>query len=139
MHRFQQGSLFKLSRKSRPDVWVFRWYDYASGERIYKKQIIGTVAQLRSRREAEKAVMAFRASINVDIGTPHTICDLAAHYRTHELTPEKKSFSTIDNHRLLFKRYIEVRWRGHRLSAIRTMAFEEWLHAPLLHPVRKQN
>lgn len=26
MNRFQQGSLFKLERKSRPDVWVFRWY-----------------------------------------------------------------------------------------------------------------
>ena len=28
MSRFQQGSLFKLERKSRPDVWVFRWYDF---------------------------------------------------------------------------------------------------------------
>ena len=27
MSRFQQGSLFKLERKSRPDVWVFRWYE----------------------------------------------------------------------------------------------------------------
>jgi hypothetical protein len=75
MSRFQQGSLFKMERKSRPDVWVFRWYDNASGKRTYKKKIIGSVAQLRNRREAEKAVVALRSSINVDAGTPQNICD----------------------------------------------------------------
>jgi hypothetical protein len=63
MSRFQQGSLFKMERKSRPDVWVFRWYDNTSGKRIYKKQIIGSIAQIRSKREAEKAVVALRSSI----------------------------------------------------------------------------
>lgn len=121
MSRFQQGSLFKMERKSRPDVWVFRWYDNASGKRIYRKQIIGCVGQIRTRREAEKAVVALRSSINVDIGTPQNICDLAAHYRANELTQDRKSFSTIDNHRLLFKHYIEPRWGSHRLGAVRTM------------------
>ena len=134
MSRFQQGSLFKLERKSRPDVWVFRWYDNTSGKRTYKKKIIGSVAQLRNRREAEKAVVALRSSINVDAGTPQNICDLAAHYRVHELTEEKKSFSTIDNHRHLFKRYIEPRWGYHRLGAVRTIEVEEWLHSLPLAP-----
>ena len=93
-----------------------------------------SVAQLRNRREAERAVVALRGSINVDIGTPHTICDLAAHYRVHELTQEKKSFSTIDNHRHLFNRYIEPRWGNHRLGAVRTMEVEEWLHSLPLTP-----
>ena len=134
MNRFQQGSLFKVKRKGCSDVWVFRWYDYSSGKRIYKKQIIGRVGQMRSRREAEKAVVALRSSINVDAGTPRNICDLAAHYRVHELTTEKKSFSTIDNHRHLFKRYIEPRWGSHRLGAVRTMEVEEWLHSIPLAP-----
>src|SRR5271170_5496618 len=123
-----------MERKGRPDVWVFRWYDNTSGKRIYKKQIIGSIAQIRSKREAEKAVVALRSSINVDTGTPQTICDLAAHYRVHELTTEKKSFSTIDNHRHLFKRYIEPRWGTHRLGAVRTMQVEEWLHSLPLAP-----
>ena len=42
MNRFQQGSLFKLKRKSCVGVWVFRWYDNTSGKRTYKKKIIGT-------------------------------------------------------------------------------------------------
>lgn len=110
MNRLQKGSLIKEKRKGRADVWIFRWYEYNSGERIYKKQIVGTTSKLRSRREAEKAVVALRNSINVDIGTPKTICDLEAHYRTHELTPERKSFSTVENHRILYKRHIEPRW-----------------------------
>ena len=117
MNRFQQGSLFKLKRKSCVGVWVFRWYDYSTGKRIYKKQIIGTTGQLRSRRDAEKAIVALRGLINVDVGTPRTVCDLDAHYRAHELTPGRKSFSTTENHRLLFKRYIEPRWGSHRLGA----------------------
>jgi integrase len=137
MNRFQKGSLFRAKRKGCSDVWVFRWYDYSSGKRIYKKEIIGSVVQIRSRREAEKAVAELRNSINVDIGTPHTVCELAAHYRVHELTQEKKSFSTIDNHRNLFKRYIEPRWGSLRLGSIRTVEVEEWLHSLPLAPASK--
>jgi len=137
VNRYQQGSLFKLERKSRPDVWAFRWYENSSGKRTYKKKIIGSVTQIRNRREAEQAVVALRSAINVDIGTPQNICDLAAHYRVHELTREKKSFSTIDNHRHLFKRYIEPRWGTHRLGAVRTMQVEEWLHSLPLAPASK--
>ena len=41
MSRFQQGSLFKLSRKSCPDVWVFRWYDNSSGTRSCTTMLSG--------------------------------------------------------------------------------------------------
>jgi integrase len=137
MNRFQQGSLFKVKRKSCADMWVFRWYDYSSGKRTYKKQLIGSTGKIRSRREAEKAVVALRGLINLDVGTPQTICDLDAHYKARELTPGKRSFSTIDNHRLLFKRYIEPRWGALRLSAVRTVEIEEWLHSLPLAPASK--
>ena len=54
MNRFQQGSLFRVKRKGCSVVWVFRWYDYSSGKRIYKKEIIGSVAQIRSRRKTDR-------------------------------------------------------------------------------------
>jgi hypothetical protein len=95
MKRFQQGSLFRTKRKGGADVWVFRWYDYSSGKRVYKKQIIGNVEQMQSRREAEKSIAALRSSINVDAGTPRTVADLDAHYRKYELTQDKKSFSRL--------------------------------------------
>jgi len=137
MRRFQHGSLFKLKRKSCPDVWVFRWYDSSTGKRIRRKQIIGNVTKLRNRGEAEKAVMALRSSINVDVGIPRSICDLAAHYRLHELTRERKAFTTIESHRALFKRHIEPRWGHLQLSAVRTMQVETWLDSLRLAPKSK--
>ncbi len=137
MGRFQQGSLFKLERKSRPDVWVFRLYDNSSGWRRYKKQIIGSVIELHNRREAERSVTALRTSINADVGTPRSVFDLAAHYRLHELTVEKKAFSTIEGHRFMFERYIEPRWGHFRLGAVRTIQVEEWLDSLALAPSSK--
>jgi site-specific recombinase XerD len=137
MSRFQQGSLFKLERKRVPDVWVFRWYENTLGKRTYKKQIIGRVTELRNRRDAEKTVIPLRSSINAEVGTPRSVCDLAAHYRLHELARERKAFSTIENDRLLFKRYIEPRWGNRRLGAVRTMEVEDWLHSLPLAPASK--
>jgi integrase len=137
MSRFQQGSLFKVERKRVPDVWVFRWYENSLGKRIYKKQIIGRVTELRNRRDAEKTVIPLRSSINAEVGTPKSVRDLAAHYRLHELTRERKAFSTIENYRLLFKRYIEPRWGNRRLCAVRTMEVEQWLHSLPLAPSSK--
>jgi integrase len=137
MSRFQHGSLFKVAHKSCPDVWVFRWYDSSTGKRIRRKQIIGNVAKLRSRGEAEKTVMTLRSAINVEVGIPKSICDLAAHYRLYELTSERKAFPTIDSFQSLFNRHIEPRWGHFRLSAVRTIQVERWLDSLVLAPKSK--
>ena len=62
-------------------------------------------------------------------GTPKTVCDIAARAR--------KAFSTIENHRLLFKRYIEPRWGSRRLGVVRTIEVEECLHSLPLAPASK--
>jgi integrase len=79
-------------------------------------------------------LFCLRSSINAEIRTPKSVCDLAAHYRNHELTAQRKAFSTIDNHRQLFNRYIEPRWEHFQLSAVRTMQVEEWLDSLALAP-----
>jgi hypothetical protein len=112
MSRFQQGSLLKLKRKSGPDVWVFRWYDESSGTRTYKKRTLGTVTEIPLRRDAEKAVADFRANINVEVRVPVTVSELIAHYRKHELTPDRKAFATIESdqpHRSEVGREVVVR------------------------------
>jgi hypothetical protein len=126
-----------LERKSIPDVWVFRWYENTWRKRIYKKQIIGRVTELRNRWDAERTVIPLRSSINAEAGTPKGVCDLAAYYRLHELARERKAFSTIENHRLLCKRYVEPRWGNPRLCAVRTMELEGWLHPLPLAPASK--
>ena len=137
MSRFQQGSLLKMKRKGCPDVWVFRWYENTIGERIYKKRTIGSVAEMPTRWDAEKAVLSLRININAEIRTPERVCDLITHYRQRELTKERKAFATIENHLVLSRLYIEPRWGQHRLDAVRTMQVEEWLHSLPLAPASK--
>src|SRR5215469_4486516 len=53
----QEGSLFK--RGTRRKVWVGRWWQDAIGpdnkfERIRRSEVLGTVAELPTRREAQQ-------------------------------------------------------------------------------------
>jgi integrase len=81
--------------------------------------------------------MTLRSAINVEVGIPKSICDLAAHYRLYELTSERKAFPTIDSFRSLFSRHIEPRWGHFQLSAIRTIQVEKWLDSLALAPKSK--
>jgi integrase len=129
MSRFQKGSLLKQRRKNGPDVWVFRWYDETSGKRTYKKRILGTVGNLPLRRDAEQAVADFRANINVEVRVPQTVSDLAAHYRKHELTSDKKAFATIESTSIYLSNHVVRKWGDVWLSDVRTVEVEQWLHS----------
>jgi hypothetical protein len=137
MSRFQQGSLLKLKRKSGPDVWVFRWYDESSGTRTYKKRTLGTVIDLPQRRDAEKAVADFRANINVEVRVPVMVSELIAHYRKHELTPDRKAFATIESTSIYLTNHIAPRWGEKWLSDVHTVEVEEWLHSLPFAPATK--
>lgn len=129
MSRFQQGSLLKLKRKNGPDLWVFRWYDETGGKRTYKKRNLGTVIQLPLRRDAEKAAAELRTNINIDVRVPVTVSELVAHYRKHELTPERKAFATIQSTSLYLSNHIVPKWGDLWLTDVRTVQVEEWLHS----------
>lgn len=129
MSRFQQGSLLKQKRKSGPDVWVFRWYDETNGTRTYKKRILGKVTDMPLRRDAEKAVTDFRANINVEVRVPQTVSELAAHYRKHELTADKKAFATIESTSIYLSNHVVPKWGNASLSDVRTVEVEQWLHS----------
>jgi integrase len=134
MARFQNGSLLKIKRKNGEHVWAFRWYD---SDRTYRKRIIGTVKQLPERRDAERAVSVLRNDINVDVQTPQTVAELAAHYEKHELIPERKSFSTIATHIGMTNRYVLPKWGHYQLGNVRTVLVEEWLQSLPLAPASK--
>ncbi len=137
MSRFQQGSLLRMKRKGAPDAWVFRWYEHKNGKRRYMKRTIGTVVEFPQRRDAEKALLSFRYTINSQVAAPQKVCDLIIHYQQRELVPERKSFSSISTHLGMTRRYIEPRWGNHHLSDVRTMQVEEWLHSLPLAPASK--
>ena len=137
MSRFQQGSLLKLKRKSGPDVWVFRWYDETNGTRTYRKRTLGTVRDLPSRKDAERAVAEFRANINVEVRVPVTVSELIAHYRNHELTEDRKAFATIASVSLYLTNQIVPKWGKKWLTDVRTVEVEEWLHSLPYAPATK--
>ncbi len=96
--RFQHGSLTRVKNKSTDDTWFFRFYEEVQGQRVYRKQRIGTVREFPLRRDAEKAVLSLRAKINAEVRSPDTVDDLVAHYRKYELTLERKAFATVEGH-----------------------------------------
>jgi integrase len=128
MSRLQQGSLLKLKRKSGPDVWVFRWYEETNGTRTYRKRTLGTVVRYPHLRDAERAANALRDTINAEFAVPETVGELITHYRSHELTEDKKAYATVEANTHYLKNRIAPKWGALYLSDVRTVDVELWLH-----------
>lgn len=118
----------RVKNKTTPDIWFFRYYENQDSRRVHRNLKIGSVAEFPLRKDAEKAVLSLRAKINSGVRTPETVYDLVAHYSKHELTLERKFHSTIENFRGNLKLHILPNWGQYRLSNVRTVAVEEWLH-----------
>jgi integrase len=122
--RYQSGCLYREKRKAGPDVWAFRHRDGQSN----RKEIIGTVEQLPSRKAAMQACELRRANINRNIATPRTMADLVQHYRQKEMSEDSsKSFSTRTAYDVYLRNWIVPAWGEHSLSNVRTVAVEDWL------------
>jgi integrase len=117
----------RVKNKTTPDTWFFRFYEDRGGKRFHRNLKIGSVRELPHRRDAEKAVMSLRSLINSGVRSPETVNDLIAHYSKHELSADRKAFATIEAHSSYLKLHIAPKWGEHRLSAVRTIAVEEWL------------
>jgi len=135
--RFQNGSLMRVKNKTTDDTWVLRFYEQVAGRRVYRKQKIGTVRELPTRRDAEKAVLSIRAKINSEVCSPETVNALITHYLRNELTTERKAFATVEAHRILIDRYVKPIWGSLQLSEVRTVAVEKWLDSLPLAPGSK--
>ncbi len=124
----------KIKRRNGEQVWAFRWYENADGSRTYRKRIVGTLAQLPGRRDAERAVSALRINVNSGVHAPQTVTEMVAHYRKTELVPERKAASSIYVNGMFLNLYVVPRWGDVRLEAVRTVEVESWLsslpHAP---------
>ncbi|MDP9049224.1 MAG: hypothetical protein M3O31_00665 [Acidobacteriota bacterium] len=81
--------------------------------------------------------MSLRAKINSEVRSPETVDDLVAHYQQHELTRERKAFATIAGHRVYIGKYVTPRWGTLRLSAVKTVAVEQWLDSLPLAPASR--
>ena len=138
-NRFQNGSLQLVKNKKADDSWFFRYYEQVDGKRVHRNIRVGSVRELPRRRDAEKAVLSLRSTININTGvrSPETVSDLVAHYRKHELTTERKAFATVETYRIHLDVYILPKWKDYRLSDVKTVAVEQWLDSLELAPASK--
>ncbi len=122
--RYQQGCLYRESRKAGPDVWAFRFRD---GQNNRKEQI-GTVEQFPTKTKALKACELLRANINKETRAPRTVAELASHYQQKELSAEgRKAHSTREVYGSYIKTWILPKWGQQSLSDVRTVDVEAWL------------
>ena len=143
-NRFQHGCLSSEKRKSGPDAWIFRWRESdATGNRVNRKIVIGTVEQFKTKSAAEDAVAAVRLEINKETRSGQlqriTVSQLVAHYTAKELSGERcnKSFSTCEGYRSYLNNWILPRWQGYLIANVRTVAVEDWLAELELAPGTK--
>lgn len=136
-NRFQNGSLTLVKNKRTDDSWFFRYYEDVDGKRVHRNLRIGSVRELPRRRDAEKAVLSLRSTINSGIRAPQTVSELVAHYRKHELTLERKAFATVEAHQSYLTLHILPKWQDHKLSEVKTVAVEQWLESLELAPASK--
>ena len=136
-HRFQNGSLVLVKNLKADDSWFFRYYEDVDGKRVHRNLRIGTVREYPRRRDAEKAVLVLRSTINSGVRSPQTVNELVAHYRRYELTLERKAFATVEAHESYLTLHILPKWGEHKLSEVKTVAVEMWLDKMPFAPATK--
>jgi integrase len=136
--RFQQGSLQRVKNRKAEDTWVLRFYEDVQSKRVYRKQRIGSVRELPTRRDAERAVLNLRAKINSAARLPNTVSELIEHYKKHELTEESgKRTSTREVYVGFLTLHIQPKWGTVRLDQVRTVVVEQWLRSLDYAPATK--
>jgi integrase len=124
--RYQRGSLSILKRKRQPDAWVFRYYAEEGGRRVYKKVIIGSLAEFPKRKDAEKHLAQLRVDINEGAEfAPMNVEQLAAHFKHVELP--LKAHSTNESYKNFLNLYIVPRWGNQTLASLKSVEVENWL------------
>jgi integrase len=128
----------RVKNKTADDTWFLRFYEDVQGRRVYRKQRIGTVKELPTRRDAEKAVISLRARINSEVRLPGTVNELISHYKQHELTEETgKRSSTRQVYTGFLAVHVEPKWGCVGLDQVKTVAVEQWLRSLKYAPATK--
>jgi hypothetical protein len=118
--RYQSGALFTESRRTGPYVWVYKWRETGpDGRRHSKKEVLGSVEDIRTRSDAQRAAEKFRLNINrkvTESSGPATLLKLVEHYRMKEMpmdSHEYKRRSTKMGYLSNLNNHIVPRWGDH--------------------------
>ena len=131
---YQRGCLRYSKRKSGSDCWEFLWRETdATGKRVRRNALIGTVDEYPTKELAQEAVNGLRMRVNEDRNREPQrdilVDDLVDHYRHTELSDEADwhSLATKTVYCAYLKRWIRPYWGKTSIYAISTIAVERWL------------
>jgi integrase len=131
---YQRGCLRRTERKAGPDRWEYLWRENdATGKRVHRTTVIGTVDQYPTRELAQAAVNGLRMQINEDRvrhpGHDILVAELVDHYIRTELSEgiSWHSHATRMVYRQFLTRWIRPHWGKVSIRSVRTIAVERWL------------
>ncbi|MGD1154533.1 MAG: tyrosine-type recombinase/integrase [Terriglobia bacterium] len=124
--RYQYGNLTIRKRKQGPDVWQFRWMENGKPKSV----LIGTVEQLPTQADAERAAEYLRIKANAQ--NPQqgfhavTVGALIDRFMA-EYAPKRCRENTRKNYHSVFENHIRPRWGTEFARNVKTVAIEDWL------------
>jgi hypothetical protein len=124
-----------MTRNDETERWQLRWRERcADGTLRERKKIIGTVQELpENSKKLQDKLAALRLTINTEgptALTSITMGTLVEHYKNHELVAkgdEGKAYSTRNRLKYSLNKWILPCWGKYDLTAIKTVAIEQWL------------
>ncbi len=152
--RFQNGSLRRVSRKTGPDVWEFRFRDHSKSGLPMRQIKLSTVeyqTETAARRALQALLLKFNGSeayIAQRSPTFGTVLDKfiaderlkeIKAYRPGEIVDEGLKFSTTTGYLSVIKLHLRPAWGKVPLSDIKPLEVQEWLKQLNLSRKTKQN
>jgi hypothetical protein len=124
----------KRSTRARRVCWEFLWRETdATGKRVRRTTVIGTVEQYPTRDLARAATNGLRIQLNEERnrhpGHYILIADLVDHYVQTErsVQTDRHSHATRIVYGEFLKRWVRPHWADVNVCSARTMAVENWL------------
>jgi integrase len=130
--RFQTGHLYKKGKRRK--VWIARWRvdvllaDGTIG-RVRRAMLLGSVAELPTRREAQVKLNEQLRPVNQGTGRPESIIAFGAFVEQQWQVLVLPTFKRTTQHgyRTVLKVHVLPRWSDARLRDIDRLAVQQWI------------
>lgn len=140
--RYQNGTLERMTRKSGPDIWTYRWVERGTGKR--RRIRLGTTKELTTMQAVKKAADGYRLSANreSDVVVNATMAAVLDRYERELITPYVKlplgaiddgriSSMTARAYRSYLRHWICPRWGKYNITELAKpqlrSSIEDWL------------
>lgn len=149
-NRYQKGSLRRVSRKSGPDVWEYRYRNHAEPGSPMRQISLSTLeyptetkALVRLQEELLRinGSQAYRAQQQPTLGlvidrfmNDERIEDIVNQKPGEIVITDALSYSTARGYRSYITKHIKPRWHGVPLVAVKPVEVTEWLKSLRLSP-----